>query len=282
MNEPVSIIMPAYNAQPYIVQAVQSVLAQTHPNWELIIIADDLFDYAALLTTHGIHDPRIRHASTGQQRSGASAARNVGLALATHRLIAPLDGDDAFAPTKLARCVPHVAQTGIVACALDLRDTMGNHLRTVGTGVATGILAAADYKRVNLSADSMLVFDRERLPVAWDTALRHLNDMDLLIRCFADTDAVYHIAEPLHIYRKVSGSISNSADTSNSYERTKRLFIERIDSRVYRFQSAAARDGIRAFLTTSLAAEQIYPQRRVSQPDLLFEDLLEPMLGAAI
>ena len=87
MSEPVSIIMPAYHAQPYIVQAVASVLAQTYPHWEVIIVADDQFDYAALLASHSIHDPRIRYTSTAQQRSGASAARNAGLALAAHRRV---------------------------------------------------------------------------------------------------------------------------------------------------------------------------------------------------
>ncbi|NCY25816.1 MAG: glycosyltransferase, partial [Alphaproteobacteria bacterium] len=96
MTPAVSVLVPAFRAQAHIARAVASVLAQTMPAWELIIIADDGQDYAPVLHAQGITDPRIRFASSGAVRSGCARPRNVGLSLARAPIIAMLDADDLF------------------------------------------------------------------------------------------------------------------------------------------------------------------------------------------
>ncbi len=92
----VSIIMPAYNAERYIREAVDSVTAQTHRNWELIIIDDRSSDNTAdiALEYHRL-DPRIRLIKN-EDNLGAAGSRNRGLDEASGDYVALLDADDVW------------------------------------------------------------------------------------------------------------------------------------------------------------------------------------------
>lgn len=103
MKEPlVSIIMPAYNAERYISEAVKSVLSQTYENWELLITDDGSTDGTAKAVQE-FKDKRIRYFY--QENKGQSAARNTSLGHAQGEYIAFLDADDIFLPQKLERQV---------------------------------------------------------------------------------------------------------------------------------------------------------------------------------
>jgi len=94
----ISIIMPAYNAEKYIHDAIQSVLAQTHKNWELIIINDGSQDSTETIIKN-INNNKIILIS--QKNSGVSSARNQGLKLAKGEYITFLDADDILPPRSL-------------------------------------------------------------------------------------------------------------------------------------------------------------------------------------
>jgi teichuronic acid biosynthesis glycosyltransferase TuaG len=98
--ELVSIIMPAYNAAPYIADSIKSVLAQTHKNWELIIIDDGSTDETNLVVEkYSSVDKRIRYIYQENARQGK--ARNNGIAHSLGCYIAFLDSDDLWLPEKL-------------------------------------------------------------------------------------------------------------------------------------------------------------------------------------
>ena len=93
-------ITPTYNRPDLLRQAVESVLAQTFTDWEMIIVNDGAEkDQANLL--HGVTDPRVRY--LWQEHAGRSAARNQGIAEAKGEYIAFLDDDDLYLPHNLAR-----------------------------------------------------------------------------------------------------------------------------------------------------------------------------------
>ena len=94
----VSIIMPAYNAERFIGGAIESVLAQTWQNWELIIVNDGSTDKTAdIIKTY--KDPRF--VVFEQPNKGVSAARNRALKCANGEFIAFLDADDILPPRSL-------------------------------------------------------------------------------------------------------------------------------------------------------------------------------------
>ena len=99
----VSIVTPAYTAGRFIAETIHSVLAQTHNNWELIIVDDGSpDDTCSIVEQISREDCRIR--LIRQRRNlGPSVARNRGLEAASGRYIAFLDADDLWLPQKLER-----------------------------------------------------------------------------------------------------------------------------------------------------------------------------------
>ncbi len=96
MNDLVSIITPIYNAEKYLAEAIQSVLDQTHENWELLLVNDGSTDQSEEIARF-YSDVRIRYFE--QENKGVSAARNVGLTEMKGRYFCFLDADDTL-PSK--------------------------------------------------------------------------------------------------------------------------------------------------------------------------------------
>ena len=90
--------MPAFNAELYIEDAINSVLDQTYINWELLIINDGSIDSTAM-TIKSFDDKRIKYVE--QNNSGVSSARNKGLDLALGKYITFLDADDCIPPNSI-------------------------------------------------------------------------------------------------------------------------------------------------------------------------------------
>jgi glycosyltransferase involved in cell wall biosynthesis len=108
----VSIIIPAFQAQATLTRAARSALDQTWQQLEVVIVSDDLFDYAEMLHRAGIDDARLRFVSTGRAGSGCHNARNVGLSAARGDFVAALDADDFFYSDRIATLLPIAGSQG--------------------------------------------------------------------------------------------------------------------------------------------------------------------------
>lgn len=97
-----SVIMPVYNKAEFVEFAIQSVLQQTHANFELIVVDDGSTDNSAELIKK-ISDPRLRLIQ--QPNGGVSRARNRGIEAATGELVSFLDADDWYGPFYLEALV---------------------------------------------------------------------------------------------------------------------------------------------------------------------------------
>ena len=102
----ISIIIPAYNAAPWIAETIKSALAQTWPQIEILVVDDGSTDATASIVRQFTVD-RLRVIS--QPNAGASAARNTGLRAAAGDYIQFLDADDLLAPEKIARQISLLA-----------------------------------------------------------------------------------------------------------------------------------------------------------------------------
>lgn len=119
-NNKVSIITPAYNAERLISETIRSVLAQTYPDWEMIIVDDGSKDKTAeLVRNYCAQDSRIRLIQ--QPNGGSSNARNHGLRNATGRYIALLDSDDLWDPDFLEEMIRFMNEKNALVAHSSLR-----------------------------------------------------------------------------------------------------------------------------------------------------------------
>ncbi len=152
-------------------------------------------------------------------------------------------------------------------------------LRQVGCTGRDRELDAGNYKMTNISMDSMIVYDRARLPIVYDVTQPCLVDMDLIFKAFCHTEACLHIAAPLHVYRKQAVSISNGPAAADKFTKMKRILLDRLATNYYDFmEPEVAQEGFSRFLRTSLEAELTYAAQPPNSMHILFEDLIESKL----
>ena len=97
MNPIVSVILPVYNREAFVARAIESVMGQTYPHWELLVVDDGSQDGTrAIVESYG---SRLKIISTN--RKGAYGARNAGLAQARGDFVAFIDSDDCWLPAHL-------------------------------------------------------------------------------------------------------------------------------------------------------------------------------------
>ena len=98
----VSIITPSYNSSAFIAQTIESVLAQTYTDWELLVVDDcSTDDSADIVRQYCKADARIRLLQTDAPSGSPGEPRNIGIGNARGRYIAFLDSDDVWLPQKL-------------------------------------------------------------------------------------------------------------------------------------------------------------------------------------
>ncbi len=133
MDDLASIMMPAYNAELYIGEAIDSVLAQSYPDWELVVVDDGSTDGTAQIVSR-YQDSRIKLVS--QENSGEAAARNTALRHISGRFVAFLDADDQYLPNHLELTLgalyEHPGWDGVYSDGIHI-DSQGNELPTLSS-----------------------------------------------------------------------------------------------------------------------------------------------------
>lgn len=128
MTEPlISVIMPAYNADRFIAEAIRSVQGQTHQNWELLVLDDgSVDDTCPVVAEIAREDPRIRLIKN-EKNMGVARTRNRGFDLCKGQYIALLDADDLWQPEKLSRQLELLEKSGadLVYCSYGIIDVRG-------------------------------------------------------------------------------------------------------------------------------------------------------------
>ncbi|MBR2324492.1 MAG: glycosyltransferase family 2 protein [Clostridia bacterium] len=107
----VSIIMPSYNTGRFIKETIESVLAQSYSDWELILVDDCSKDNTDEVVSQYLADARIRYIKN-ETNSGAAVSRNRALREAKGKWIAFLDSDDLWAPEKLEKQIRFMEENG--------------------------------------------------------------------------------------------------------------------------------------------------------------------------
>ena len=138
----VSIVMATYNRAATLPRAVASVLSQTEPDWELIIVDDGSTDETPALVAE-MTDPRIRVYRHSPNR-GVTAAKNAGLDRIRGEWFTTLDSDDEMIPDALAAMLDCAERTGATAIECNCTDTVTGAMSGIGP-IADGWMTAHDH-----------------------------------------------------------------------------------------------------------------------------------------
>lgn len=207
----VSVIIPAYNAAPYIKDTLESVFAQTYRSFQVIVINDGSPDTEALEDLLVPYRDRIDYIK--QENRGLSGARNTGLRAATGNLVALLDADDIWAPnyleeqTKFLREHP---EYDLVYCnARFFGDSIydGKEYMDVclsdGEATSAAIISRRCHVFVSVTARTEALKH-----FGFDESLRSCEDFDCWLRFTAAGHKIGYHRKVLVHYRKHSASLS--------------------------------------------------------------------------
>jgi len=236
----VSIIMPAYNAELFIEEAIESVISQTYINWELIIVNDGSTDNTrTIVEKFLLEDNRIKLINQENKRLGA--ARNTGFKNATGFFVAFLDSDDLWLPSKLEIQIDFLSKNPNIDVVFsggytffeDKNIKLDYHLSTI-----TGFYPGKDmFSRL---------FNENEIPVlsvvlkrSWieniglqdeDKYAKGSEDLDYWLRLAKADAEFYGLANKLFIYRVHSAGMS--AQVSFQKFSTFNILIKNFDSDV--------------------------------------------------
>jgi glycosyltransferase involved in cell wall biosynthesis len=201
----VSVLMPVYNAERYVAEAIESILAQTFNDFELIIVDDGSTDQSlSILRRYSEQDARIR--STSSPHRGICATRNAALAMSRGEFIAVLDSDDVASPDRFEKQVGFLRthpECVAVGCGAEVIDAEGaligrwfmppshNEIDQTHLHVGMAMIHSALMAR-RLAVNRVGGYHLES---------ESCEDLDLFLR-LADVGQLVNLEEPLIKYRK--------------------------------------------------------------------------------
>ncbi|CAM3614025.1 glycosyltransferase family 2 protein [Halomonas lysinitropha] len=223
----VSIITPVFNATPHLEETLNSVLAQSSPDWEHILIDDGSQDgSAAIIKRYAASDSRITLIRL-EKNAGAAVARNAGIEAAKGRFIAFLDSDDLWLPEKLSAQVAFMESTGAALSYTGYEVMKEDGERTGEVSTAAASLSYRDMLRYNQIGCLTAMYDTRQVGKVYMPELRKRQDYALWLRILRQTGTARGLDQVLALYRQRSGSISrNKLDLIRYHWRLFREFEE--------------------------------------------------------
>lgn len=222
MEELISIIVPVYNVERFIVETMDCVLAQTYQDWELLLVEDGSSDGTRQVIEQYIEKKQEKRIRLIKQPSnmGAARARNRGLQEAVGRYIAYLDADDLWMPEKLEHELAFLKKkdAAFVFTGYEFADEHG-----AGTGKIVRVPEKLTYKQALSNTTiftTTVMFDRAKI----DSALLEMpiiksEDTALWWKVLRNGYVAYGLDENLAKYRRAGRSLS-----SNKLEALRRIW----------------------------------------------------------
>lgn len=224
---PVSVVIPSYNSAAYVADAIESVLAQTLPAAEIIVIDDGSTDETAALLRR--YRGRIR--SIHQENGGVSAARNRGVHAANGDFIAFLDADDIWHPSKLEfqmQAFNRIPSLGLLGTRYVVLPAPFPRIEEMPSDLYQFIHWQQLTVRNYLCASSVIARSSiVNIAGEFDTDLQGPEDRDLWLR-IAEFSTAVNLNLALVGYRIVPGSVSRQPERCIS---SLKRIIAKLDQR---------------------------------------------------
>ena len=215
----VSIIMPAYNAESFISEAIQSVVTQSYRNWQLIIINDGSTDRTEEIISRFV-DARIVYVRT--TNNGVSAARNAGLEKSVGQFICFLDSDDVLTPTSLEERVnifrmrPDVdfVDGSVIVTKREIQDVVRIWTPSFQGPPFSELVALRDTCFVTIS---WMIRERAIRQTRFRVGLSHCEDLLFLIDAAYGRTYTYTTKPVLYFRRTGESAMANLEGLGNGY-----------------------------------------------------------------
>jgi len=201
---PYSVVIPVFNGERYVRRAVESVLAQTVPAAEVLVVDDGSTDASADLAALGGRVRVLKHPTN----RGLPAARNTGIAAAATGLIALLDSDDTWDADKMARQLPvFAARPDVAAAFCDFRavDVRGEKLGWQGGTLNRVAKHGIAFEPV--AGDALLLVGSTTEALIRETSFIHVSSIVVRRAAFDAAgffDVSYRYAEDLEMWLRLS------------------------------------------------------------------------------
>ena len=204
----VSIITPCYNAESFIVDTIESVLAQTYQNWEMIIIDDYSDDNSRdIIGEYTKQDIRIK-TLYNEKNMGAALSRNRGIALSTGKYVAFLDSDDLWLPDKLKKQIQLMQEENILLSYTSYY-TINEYSETMTTFSVNEKVTYLDMLKTSTMGTSTTVYNVNMLGKVYFEDMGH-EDYVMKLKILKQIPCAKGISEPLVKYRIHSQSLSSN------------------------------------------------------------------------
>ncbi|OCR01212.1 glycosyl transferase [Oscillatoriales cyanobacterium USR001] len=205
----VSVIIPVYNGDRYIIQAIESVISQTYKNWELIVVDDGSTDKTRQLLEPYLNTIRYIY----QENQGVAAARNRGLREAKSELVAFLDQDDILLSDKLAAQVAFFEakpSLGIVNSGWRIVNEKGEAISDIKPWQFFPILDWETWIVRTPVLPGAMMFSRQLIESVggFDSRFNGVDDVDLLLRLALTNCESAWLQQVTFCYRQHPGSVS--------------------------------------------------------------------------
>ena len=208
----VSVVIPVYKAEPYLRDCVDSVLAQTYPNLEIILVDDGSPDGCyAICDEYAAADHRVR--VIHKENSGVSDTRNRGLEVAKGEWITFVDSDDMLAPSMIETLVEACSDCETVAAVVFSRFKNGE--MPVSTD-ASELISCADIPAFTRCRGGLFVWGVlyshsciEKLRLRFDISLGNLEDVTWNMCYLGHASKLQYISGSLYHYRQNPTSITS-------------------------------------------------------------------------
>jgi glycosyltransferase involved in cell wall biosynthesis len=202
----VSVVIPTYNAARFVAGAIKSVLDQTMPDFEIVIVDDGSSDDTAGIVEPFLADSRVRYVY--QKNRGLPGARNAGAQISNGEFLAFLDADDFFAPNALETMHKVLSEAGSAWLNVGVLKIDGEKRTVRNPCIPVGDLLLAVLTS-DFITRSPFYPRREFFAIGmYDEGLRMREDWDLNIRMIEAGRPMTVVAEPLYHYSRVEGSIT--------------------------------------------------------------------------
>jgi teichuronic acid biosynthesis glycosyltransferase TuaG len=218
----VSIIVPVYNGERYVLEAIESVRHQTWQEWEMLLVLDGCIDKSQQLIEEycAKHQEKRIHVLVKEKNEGAARARNLGLKQAKGRYIAYLDGDDIWKDEKLEKELAFMEEQGAAFAftGYEFADEGG-----IGIGKIVHVPRTLKYQEALKNTTiftSTVMFDTQRLPKSL-LVMPEIKSEDTALwwKVLKSGERAYGLNENLALYRRPGKSLS-----SNKFEAIRRIW----------------------------------------------------------